>query len=198
MGQEFVLINLDKWEASSRGGKWLELLWEGNFRLIDLQILVPGVKGSWAGDRIILYGEYSEEFPPGVPPRKFVDPTIDPDTPLECIRTVRKVIWPQEPNNEEHIIAVRNLSAREYFTSRLFPAVPNHWGLAQALFSKLGWTSDGSMNWSPNWHAGSWAGARVDMISLRDIKNLNGWKDITEETFRNMAKHWIRWLPRDC
>ncbi|PVF94260.1 hypothetical protein CPB86DRAFT_818148 [Serendipita vermifera] len=113
MGQEFVLINLDKWEASSRGGKWLELLWEGNFRLIDLQILVPGVKGSWAGDRIILYGEYSEEFPPGVPPRKFVDPTIDPDTPLECIRTVRKVIWPQEPNNEEHIIAVRNLSYRE-------------------------------------------------------------------------------------
>ncbi|PVF94257.1 hypothetical protein CPB86DRAFT_800607 [Serendipita vermifera] len=200
MGQLWRLINLDKWEAASEGGKWVELLC-GNFLLKDLQILVPGVEGSWAGDRIILLGGYAHEFPPGIPPRKSVDPTMDTDAPLQIIETVRNVVWPQGPNDKEHIIAVRNLSAREYLTSRLFPADPEHWGLAQALFSKLSWSSDPTLGWylnHPNWHAGPWAGARVDMISLQDMKDLDGWKDITEETFRGLAKLCSRYLPNGC
>jgi hypothetical protein len=81
-----------------------------------------------------------------------------------------------------------------------WPAIPKHWGLAQALFSKISWSTDfsmGSIN-HPNWHAGPWAGARVDMISLRDMGDTEGWKDITEETFRGLAKRCIRWIPDDC
>jgi hypothetical protein len=122
MGQEWVVINIDKWASISRGGKFRELNWERNFRLQDLLILVPGVEGSWAGDRIILYGEYAQELPPRVVPPKQVDPTIgSPETPLESMRTTRELPWSKELDGEELILVLRNLSAREYITSRLFP-----------------------------------------------------------------------------
>ncbi|CAG8663832.1 13069_t:CDS:2 [Acaulospora colombiana] len=108
------------------------------------------------------------------------------------------------PRSVWQILAL--LSADIFFlipalSNTVFSGVPDHWGLAQALFSKLSWSGDPSMGFylkHPNWHAGSWAGAQVDMISLHDMKDFDGWKDITEETFRGLAKHCIRELPEGC
>jgi hypothetical protein len=44
------------------------------------------------------------------------------------------------------------------------------------------------MSWHPNWHWGSWAGARIDLTLFSDIEEPEKWKDITEMTFRNLWK----------
>jgi hypothetical protein len=56
------------------------------------------------------------------------------------------------------------------------------------------------MAWHPNWHRGSWAGARVDLALLSDIEEIEEWKDITEETFRDLwkAQSMDSILNQDC
>jgi hypothetical protein len=46
--------------------------------------------------------------------------------------------------------------------------------------------------WHPNWHRGTWAGARIDLVLLSDIKDIENWKDITEETFIDYWNFAIR------
>jgi hypothetical protein len=50
----------------------------------------------------------------------------------------------------------------------------DHPDLAQALFSKISWSSDPDLAipWNPNWQWGSWAGARIDLTLLSDIEEL--------------------------
>jgi hypothetical protein len=63
----------------------------------------------------------------------------------------------------------------------------------------MAWSEDPSMGCEhPNWHAGPWAGARMDLVSLRDMTDIDDWKDITEETFRDLAKYTIEDLPEGC
>jgi hypothetical protein len=52
------------------------------------------------------------------------------------------------------------------------------------------------MFWHPYWHRGSWAGARIDLALLGDIEKIEEWRDITEETFRDLWKTWS--VDRNC
>ncbi|CAG8678121.1 11884_t:CDS:1, partial [Acaulospora colombiana] len=79
----------------------------------------------------------------------------------------------------------------------------DHPDLTQALFSKIAWSVDCSMalHWHPNWHRGPWAGARIDIASLSDIEGIEEWKDVTEETFRDVWKVTLqaeRLIEEDC
>ncbi|PVG01473.1 hypothetical protein CPB86DRAFT_105541 [Serendipita vermifera] len=104
------------------------------------------------------------------------------------------------------LVAIRNLNSREYITDRLFPyrgrRSDDHPNLSHALLSKISWSDSPSMAipWHPNWHRGTWAGANIDFVSFRDIKDLDTWKDITEETFRDVWKvlHLDNSLMRGC
>jgi hypothetical protein len=62
--------------------------------------------------------------------------------------------------------------------------------LSQALLTKISWSNDSglAMSWHPNWHRGTWAGARIDLVLLSDIEDIDNWKDITEETFKDYWK----------
>lgn len=58
-----------------------------------------------------------------------------------------------------------------------------------------------AMHWHPNWHRGPWAGARIDIALLSEIDDLGEWKDITEDTFRDVWKVTLRdgWaIEKDC
>jgi hypothetical protein len=54
--------------------------------------------------------------------------------------------------------------------------------------------------WHSNWHRGTWAGARIDLVLLSDIEDIEQWKDISEETFKDYWKFAIydRSIDKDC
>jgi hypothetical protein len=54
--------------------------------------------------------------------------------------------------------------------------------------------------WHPNWHRRTWACARIDLVLLSDIEDIEQWKDISEETFMDYWRFAIRdgSLDKDC
>jgi hypothetical protein len=70
----------------------------------------------------------------------------------------------------------------------------SHPTLSQVLLTKIPWSNDFSMQipWHPNWHRGTWAGARIDLVLLSDIEDIEQWKYITAETFMDYWKFAIR------
>ncbi|PVG01476.1 hypothetical protein CPB86DRAFT_812430 [Serendipita vermifera] len=150
MGQYWELINIDKRERLPLfRGKWDEDY--SSPTQYDIDILAPGER--WAGDRIILIGDYADSFPPGIFTEEEAE-EIDPTERLECI-DIPGGWWTDPPFGAGNdTIALRNLNSHEYITDRLFPCSSVHPDLAQALSSKISWSSDDSMAmpWHPNWH----------------------------------------------
>ncbi|PVG01475.1 hypothetical protein CPB86DRAFT_871196 [Serendipita vermifera] len=203
MGQYWKLINIDRQEClDGVGGKWAEFGFSTT--LDDIAILASG--NAWAGDRIMVLGEYSYLFPPGI-----LTEGEEEESSQNMLRWTevyeKDFNWSIEDGKNTTV--VRNFNSREYITDRLFPYSKerhhrlHHPDIAQALLSKISWSTDPgmAMHWHPNWHRGPWAGARIDIALLSDIDDLGEWKDITEETFRDVWKVTLRdgWtIEKDC
>jgi hypothetical protein len=127
--------------------------------------------------------------------------------------------WPREIGK----VSLRNLNSLEYITDRLFPGMfiflrhrsfpgifltigieveKDHPALSQALLTKISWSRNPSMAipWHPNWHRGTWAGARIGLVLTSEMEDIEQWKDITEETFMDYWKFAIRdgCIDKDC
>jgi hypothetical protein len=115
MGQSWEIINIDKREKMllvSRC-KWGEIYL--GFPYDAIQCLARG--NSWAGDRIILIGDYAFCFPPGVM-NEGEKKDLDADNlDLPGITSYEPFSWPRQTRN----VALRNLNSREYITDHLFP-----------------------------------------------------------------------------
>jgi hypothetical protein len=81
----------------------------------DIKCLAQG--NSWAGDRIILLGDYAHCFPPGVLNESEAEELYADKLDFPGITSYEPFSWPKETQN----VALRNLSSREYITDRLFP-----------------------------------------------------------------------------
>jgi hypothetical protein len=118
MVQFWSIINIDKeegWDEIAGNAKWGELYFF--FSQCDLYTLASGNR--WAGDRIMLMGDHTEFFPPGiltVEEAKDLDVTEFDVFHISCEVPVNKVF-----SSGENTIALRNLNSREYITNRLFP-----------------------------------------------------------------------------
>jgi hypothetical protein len=115
MGQYWELLNIDTREKLIFSSllKWGEMYLALSCDAI--KCLASG--NSWAGDRIVLIGDYAVELPPGVlseeEEREQDKPGYTDTSGYEPFN------WPTEAGK----VAIRNLNSREYITDRLFPGM---------------------------------------------------------------------------
>jgi hypothetical protein len=117
MGQYWHLINLDKEEQLEEVyDDWFEPYYDNTQTAIHMLTS----NNPWAGDRIMLRSYDTGYFPPGVLTEE--DKEIDM-IGLQNFRLASygEMTVDRLPSNGENTIVLRNLSAREYITDRLFP-----------------------------------------------------------------------------
>jgi hypothetical protein len=113
MGQYWVLINIDKKEKSY-WGKFGEFYFSTG---ISAYLCGPDAKSStsWAGDRLILVGDYADDIPAGIAED---NDTQDMFTYTGGDPTSRSHRW---DCHYEETSVLRNLCTREYIRADLFP-----------------------------------------------------------------------------
>jgi hypothetical protein len=110
MGQYFMLINLDKGYRRFLG-KFGELyLWTK----VAMYLYDKDPQYSWAGDRLILLGDYARDFPTGV-----LTPFEDKFEPR--FEWVSGFPDPRRGDLYSETSVLRNLCTREYIRADLFP-----------------------------------------------------------------------------
>lgn len=218
MGQYWKLFNLDKMENTHLGAAKMGEFFYANYNKLFINALLgdkPDHK-FWAGDRIILLGDYAEGLPAGVV-------TSEDSTMLRNCSTSDRVydlltyksslldgvqdVMKEFPAETSYIL--RNFSKKEYVHSRTVAEYRQYRGappgLSQALFTLIGWSDDPSCALYYNTdaytpadrggktplHRGSWAGNRLDIVVYSDevqqtLKD-EQWKDISTETARHVS-----------
>ncbi|KAF5310199.1 hypothetical protein D9619_010273 [Psilocybe cf. subviscida] len=227
MGQYWLLFNLDKSEYSECGGAKMGELFYNVSETWILNLLLSGQPNHdvWGGDRIVLLGDYSQALPPNT--------VADDDSAVlkKCVATdqskssqgicaydtLRKygkektrVTRTSSLLHPDTVYALRSHEKKEYVRRdvvrdyRKFPESCSP-GLAQALFTLVGWSEDPSAALMYNdddyipasggttvpLHRGAWAGNRIDIVALTDEVQKSfdeeGWVDISEEKARHVS-----------
>jgi hypothetical protein len=111
MGQYWRLINIDKRQRMNLG-KFGESYFDTG---TSAYLCDPDVRSSWAGDRLILIGDYAQDIPAGIATD---DDTQDMFT-YEGGNSTRLAYPPHCYYRETS--ALRNLCTREYIRADLFP-----------------------------------------------------------------------------
>ena len=166
--------------------------------------------GTWAGDRILFLGRYSEDLPKGLLTNSQMCSSGENPADWLCEACTRVDL---ECNPYEYIRSfsrvwvLRNLSKREYVRSNGIPSERNgilvydqdigldgNPGLCQVLLSRIGWSSDDSVSMCYKGplqlHRGSWAGDRFDVRPFDDViesmRDEGGWVDLTRTAARDI------------
>jgi hypothetical protein len=215
MGQ---FINIDKEEKLDEVfGKWTELQWVINQQKIHVlalgnpwagdRIMVIGRDAHYFPPGILT--EEEKDYLDGYECMQFRDALRRGSVKLELLRGENAIVLRNLSSREyitnrlfscklafPHVLPqVSTLILRVSSPPTTSPKVvpdsdDRHPDLSQALVSKISWSSSGSLGipWHPNWHWGSWAGARIDFTLFSNIEKPEEWKDITEATFRDLWK----------
>lgn len=114
MGQHWKCINIDKQESLAVEGKWAEFGWTTTLE----EIAILGSGNSWAGDRIMVLGDDTYLFPPGILTKR-----EEKESSYDMLN------WPEvyesgfdwSIKDGKNTTIIRNFNSREYITDRLFP-----------------------------------------------------------------------------
>ena len=175
--------------------------------------------GSWAGDRIILLGDYAETWPAGkILPTDF-ELNSNIHSPLDFYNMSTSIStrffnydWQlEEPYPPNHIWILRNLTKKIYIRSNGIPTARDDKtltydehqgfagipGLTHVLFSRIAWSDDSSISMGYRDHAGlcrgAWAGDRFDVRIFEDVEPeliREGWVDNTRIEARRAYELW--------
>ncbi|RDB25968.1 hypothetical protein Hypma_006271 [Hypsizygus marmoreus] len=226
MGQYWQLINLDKRQTFGHWGKLAEFIPSDRPASIIPYLVVPAsplpqstlnanadLIGSWAGDRIICIGDYTDyrDYPKGLlteaERRKITKTTSLYDIAYKKYDTVRPIRFPS-PAAESMALAfahdqvwvLRNLSKHQYVRVDALGADPKHvrgpstrWGspgLGDVLLPRIMWTSETGQNYYEG-EIGrrSWAGDRFDIQTLDTVEGDDEWKDISMRVAREIERN---------
>lgn len=223
-----MLFNLDKSEYTECGGAKMGEFFYNTSEAFMLNLLLSGQPDHdvWGGDRIVLLGDYSEALPPNTVTDNdsaVLKKCAGIDQPPESTKRLCAYHELTRRGNEktrvtktssllplDTVYVLRSYNKNEYVRRdvvrdyRKFPesCVP---GLAQALFTLVGWSEDPSAALMYNdddyipasggttvpLHRGAWAGNRIDIVALTDEVQKSfdeeGWVDISEEKARHVS-----------
>ena len=209
MGQYWAIVNADSKQTTGWIGKLGEFFHDGTSLLALLALAIPPlpechfpVCGTWAGDRIICFGDNGDDFPEG-----FLLDSDKKTFPSSFTKSCTEVTLPQYSPSSKDVWVLRNLSKREYVRSNGIPdhdadgvlaykqdiGLDGNPGLSRVLLSRICWSSDPScsMHEGPlQLHRGPWAGDRFDVRVLDDViesmKDEGKWVDVTRIAAREI------------
>ncbi|KAF5310197.1 hypothetical protein D9619_010271 [Psilocybe cf. subviscida] len=172
MGQYWKLFNLDKCEYASCGGaKMGEFFFRNYSETFLLNLLLSGQPDHniWAGDRIILLGDYSAALPPNTvtdhdaPILKGCVVTDQPESNSrlcaymkldEHCKEIDTIPGTSSLLPDDTVYILRSLNKKEYVRRdivknyRIYPEMTREPGLSQALYTLIGWSEDPSASLS--------------------------------------------------
>lgn len=111
MGQDFMLVNLDRNERvdiGKLGASYLDTE-------LSAYLCNQNPEHSWAGDRLILLGDYSWDIPAGI------EEDYDPEYGCAYVGPSDSTMPQDCHDSYDKSKALRNICTREYIRSDLFP-----------------------------------------------------------------------------
>ncbi|KAF9553620.1 hypothetical protein CPC08DRAFT_822202, partial [Agrocybe pediades] len=220
MGQSWYCVNIDRGESTDTWWKMGEFFFAKDPARLIAAISVPANasldykkpetgNGSWAGDRIMVIGDYTEEWPQRVLEDERGD-CFRGTTPYEYALThmvgEMDSEWVLKFNDQyptDRPWVLRNLDKKVYVSSDGIPTVGRDGrtlryyknvgpfsapGLGSVLVGKIGWSQDPScaMEHGEDYALtqGGWVGDRFDARVFDEVKDqmeAEGWTDVTNE-----------------
>ncbi|KAG8813814.1 hypothetical protein FRC19_002166 [Serendipita sp. 401] len=186
MGQYWVFVNLDKrayltFGMSTRFG---EIYYN-----VDIWRLLMHFQ--WEGDRVILIGDYTINFPPAVLSAAEQQEWLKNHSPYDWIsETFKGEHGGLSPTHDTGSKAILNLSNHEYIRGDHFNGGGQHPTMHQVILSRISWSHDPSMSMQgPTlWNYGTWAGSRLAIADIKECESNPRYKDITETVFYEVYK----------
>ncbi|TFK63694.1 hypothetical protein BDN72DRAFT_847324 [Pluteus cervinus] len=207
MGQYWMLINLDKRIASGRSAMFTKLgeIWMNGTKadFVERLIVPPdqpssddsssSMLGEWAGDRLMLVGDYADDYPPGVLNDreeirvaayrsgglyKFAQNRFADSQHFYYQDELEKFF----PGGNSWVL--RNLSKRLFVL--LDEVDEDECGtLEHVMLCYISWSSDPSSALTQDITRGEWVGDRFDIVIVERLSegdlNDTPWKDVTDE-----------------
>ncbi|KAG8770722.1 hypothetical protein FRC16_006247, partial [Serendipita sp. 398] len=157
---------------------WGDLLQRRHLRLL--------MHFKWEGDRVILIGDYTINFPPAVLSAAEQQEWLMNDSPYDWIsETFKGEHGGLSPTHDTGNKAILNLSNHEYIRGDHFNGGGQHPTMHQVILSRISWSHDPSMSMQgPTlWNYGTWAGSRLAIADIKECESNPRYKDITETVF---------------
>ncbi|PBK68027.1 hypothetical protein ARMSODRAFT_958548 [Armillaria solidipes] len=189
MGQHWELVNIDRRERLSLGGKLDEIFYD------DFRDIMALLAGSWAGCRIMCIGDYMRECPPNVLTSEEVSeiasyhsddsdddsPTTLYDFTYQYYRQITSRGYIDLGgmvlrNPTKHVYVRRDVAVEELKSSE------KSGDLGNILFTNICWSANSSCNMMLDLSQGGWAGDRFDVVPLSSVEDdEEEWEDVTED-----------------